>query len=114
MADESLKEFVLDQLGRLSGLRAKRMFGGHGLYHQDHFFGILIKGRLYFLTDAESKADYTRRGMDPFTYEKGRRIVSMNYFEVPSDILEDRDRLTTWANRAIRAAAKRSKKSPKG
>jgi len=41
MPDNSFKEFVLDQLHTLPELRAKAMFGAHGLYAGDHFFGIL-------------------------------------------------------------------------
>jgi hypothetical protein len=35
VADESFKEFVLDQLSALPELRAKAMFGAHGLYQAD-------------------------------------------------------------------------------
>ncbi len=41
MADESFKEFVLDQLGALTEVRARAMFGAHGLHQGEHFFGIL-------------------------------------------------------------------------
>src|SRR5208282_1008063 len=52
MADESFKEFVLDQLSALPDARAKAMFGAHGLYSGGRFFGILDEGRLFFKTDA--------------------------------------------------------------
>ncbi|MBI4602298.1 MAG: TfoX/Sxy family protein [Planctomycetes bacterium] len=39
--------FVLDQLGSLTGVRARAMFGGHGLYRGDVFFGIVFRGALY-------------------------------------------------------------------
>src|SRR5271170_5903973 len=51
MPDDSFKEFVLDQLGALPELRARAMFGAHGLYAGDKFFGILDEGRLFFKTD---------------------------------------------------------------
>jgi DNA transformation protein len=105
MADDSLKSFVLDQLSALPGLRAKAMFGGHGLYQSDRFFGILMEGRLYFKVDDASRAAFVERGMGPFTYEKARRTLAMNYFEVPPDVLENREELLAWANRAVRAAA---------
>jgi len=38
MADESFKDFVLDQLAGLPELRARAMFGAHGLYSADRFF----------------------------------------------------------------------------
>ena len=105
MADESFKEFVLDQLGALPELRAKTMFGAHGLYCGERFFGILAEGRLYFKTDAASRADYLARGMGPFTYETKGRVVTMSYHEVPPDVLENAAELVGWAQRAIQVAA---------
>ncbi len=80
------------------------MFGGHGLYQGDRFFGILMDGRLYFKTDERSRGDYVARGAAAFTYEKTKRIVSTHYYEVPPEILESRDELVVWASRAIEAA----------
>jgi DNA transformation protein len=110
MPDDSLKSFVLDQLSALSDLRMKAMFGGHGLYQAERFFGILMEGRLYFKVDAASRAAFVERGMGPFTYEKARRTLAMNYFEVPPDVFENREELVAWANRAIQVAAARPKK----
>ena len=56
MPDDTFKEFVLDQLSALPDVRAKAMFGAHGIYSGDHFFGILDEGRLFFKTDAASAA----------------------------------------------------------
>ena len=104
MADNSFKDFVLDQLRGLPDVRAKAMFGGHGLYQVDRFFGILMDGRLYFKTDGQTIGAYLERGMGPFIYEKARRTMSISYYEVPPDVLETRDELVAWASRAVRAA----------
>jgi DNA transformation protein len=113
MADESFKEFVLDQLGALPDVRARAMFGAHGLYQGEHFFGILDEGRLFFKTDEQSQADYVARGMEPFTYESKGRVLTMSYYEVPPDVLENAPELVAWAQRAIQVAA-RGKELPKG
>jgi len=112
MADESFKEFVLDQLSALPDVRARAMFGAHGLYQGEHFFAILDEGRLFFKTDPPSQADYVERGMGPFTYESKGRVLTMSYHEVPPDVLENAPELIEWARRAIQAAA-RGRKSPK-
>ena len=105
MADDSFKEFVLDQLSALPEVRAKAMFGAHGIYSGEHFFGILDEGRLFFKTDDRSQADYTARGMGPFTYEMKGKMMTMAYHEVPPDVLEQPHELTAWARRAIHIAA---------
>jgi len=105
MADDSFNEFVLDQLSGLPDLRAKAMFGAHGLYCGEKFFGILDEGRLFFKTDAATQADYTARGMGPFTYDMKGKVMTMTYHEVPPEVLEQPHELTAWARRAIQIAA---------
>ena len=65
MADESFKEFVLDQLRAVPDVRAKAMFGAHGLYQDEHFFGILDEGRLFFKTDASEQRLKPQVGSPP-------------------------------------------------
>jgi DNA transformation protein len=114
MPDDSFKEFVLDQLSTLPEIRARAMFGAHGIYQGEHFFGILDEGRLFFKTDAQSQADYTSRGMGPFTYESKGKRMTMSYHEVPPDVLENPQELVVWACKAIEAAKnKLNKPKPK-
>ena len=113
MADDSFKAFVLDQLSALPDVRARAMFGAHGLYQGDHFFGILDEGRLFFKTDAATQQDYTARGMGPFTYESRGKVMTMAYHEVPPEILEQPPELVDWARRSIRLAAAKPKKVKK-
>ncbi len=109
MADTSFKDFVLDQLAALPEVRARAMFGAHGLYQGGRFFAILDAGRVFFRTDAASAADYTARGMEPFTYEQRGRIITFQYHEVPPDVLESAAELVEWAQRAVQVAAAASK-----
>jgi DNA transformation protein and related proteins len=109
MADDSFKEFVLDQLSDLPELRAKAMFGAHGIYSADRFFAILDEGRLYFKASEVTRKDYEAHGMGPFTYEMKGRVVTMSYFEVPSEVLEDRNEALAWARKAIQLAETKSK-----
>jgi DNA transformation protein and related proteins len=113
MPDDSFKEFVLDQLSALPDVRARAMFGAHGLYSGETFFGILDEGRLFFKTDAQSQPDYAARGMGPFTYESRGKVMTMSYHEVPPEILEQLLELVEWARKAIAIAANKPKRSPK-
>jgi len=113
MPDDSFKEFVLDQLSALPDLRAKAMFGAHGIYSGDHFFGILDEGRLFFKTDATSQEDYTARGMGPFTYEMKGKVMAMAYHEVPPEVLEQPPELVMWARKAIGLAVRAKTESGK-
>jgi DNA transformation protein and related proteins len=111
MADESFKEFVRDQLAALPGLRLKAMFGGCGVYQANQFFGIIMDGRLYLRIDPHLANEYVARGLSPFTYQKGKRVISLNYFEVPASVLENRDELLGAARQAIQAADRNPKRT---
>lgn len=99
MPNDSFKDFVLDQLGEMPELTSKAMFGGVGLYHHATFFGIIHKGRLYFKTNLLTQPAYASRGMQPFRPNAKHTLAQ--YYEVPTDILEDPDHLIVWARSAV-------------
>lgn len=104
--DDSFADFILDQLQEFPDLECRAMFGGHGLYQDETFFGIVAKSRLYFKTNENSAAAYRRRGMKPFRPNPKQTLK--NYYEVPGEVLEDRDELAAWARSAIAVARERS------
>ncbi len=99
MRADSFKDFVLEQLDRLPAVSCKAMFGGHGLYQESTFFGIIHQGRFYLKTNAMTESAYAARGMQPFR-PNGRQLLK-HYYEVPVEILEDAEQLEAWASRAI-------------
>ncbi|HEX2668919.1 MAG TPA: TfoX/Sxy family protein [Gammaproteobacteria bacterium] len=99
MADTSFLEYVLEQLSDARGIKTRAMFGGHGLYLGDAFFGIVHKGSLYFRTDEASRPAYVIAGSKPFN-PKGKQELH-RYYEVPADILEDAETLLKWARTAV-------------
>ena len=105
MKSDSFKEYVLDQLETMTPVSCRAMFGGLGLYHQDVFFGILHKSRLYFKTDDRTRPDYEKCGMKPFSPSDKQTLK--NYYEVPPDILENEETLIAWARQAVQVATGR-------
>src|SRR5579864_7259845 len=97
---DTFKEFIVDQLRNLKGLRIRRMFGGYGFYCEELFFGIISKSRLYFKTDARSRQAYLDRATKPFRPNPRQELQT--YYEVPVGILEDGEQLARWAQEAIR------------
>jgi len=93
-------EFVLDQLRDVDGVAARRMFDGHGLYAGETFFGIVCRGQLYFKTDDQTRTKYIAAGMEPF--RPNRKQTIKTYFQVPADVLDDREKVAQWAAEAIR------------
>jgi DNA transformation protein and related proteins len=104
-SDESFKNFVLDQLQDLVGVEAQPMFGGHGLYKDETFFGILHKGKLYFKIDESTVGEYRKRKMKPFRPNAKQTLKS--YYQVPVEIIEGGERLGAWAKAAIHGQRKK-------
>ena len=100
----SYRDFVLDQLGRVvPPVRSRAMFGGVGLYAGDLFFGLIARDILYFKVDDSNRPDYVARGLGPFL-PYGDERETMQYYEVPPEVLEDLEQLRPWAEKAVAVA----------
>jgi len=106
-------QYVLEQLARLGSVTSRRMFGGVGLYCEGLFFGLISDDTLYFKVNDANRPDYESRGMGAFRPFRDKPDVSMTYYEVPADALEDGDELVAWARKAVAIAeAPRRKNGP--
>jgi len=85
-------------------IQVRRMFGGHGLFHDGLMFALVVDDRLYLKADAENRAAFEAAGLGPFQYSRRGRPVSLGYFLAPEEILEDRELAALWAGRSFEAA----------
>jgi DNA transformation protein len=106
-------QYVLEQLGRLGSVTHRRMFGGVGLYRDGVFFGLIDDDTLYFKVDDTTRPDYESRHMQPFRPYKNKPEVSMTYYTVPVDVLDDPEELVLWARRSVAIAGLPKKKAPR-
>jgi len=85
------------------------MFGGVGIYADQLFFALIDDDTLYFKVDDSNRPDFERLGMKPFQpYGEGGEI--MQYYQVPTDLLEDLEALRPWAEKAIAVAARKARR----
>jgi len=101
-------EFVLEQLEGAGEVVARKMFGGVGLYLEGLTFALIADDVLYFKVDDTNRSDYEAEGMGQFQPFKDKK-TTMPYYEVPIEVLEKRDLLKDWADKAL-AVAKSKKK----
>lgn len=104
---EQYLDYVVDQLGCVGQVTAKKMFGGVGLYHEEYFFGLIAGDVLFFKVDDVNRPAYQAAGAEPFK-PYGDESYSMSYYEVPADVLEDIDKLRLWAREAVSAAERKA------
>lgn len=107
-------EYVLEQLAPLGRVRARGMFGGHGLYCDELFFALVASDMLYFKVDDANRAMFEAHGKGPFVPFTDKPDLTMQYYEVPADVIEDPEELASWARAAVdvarRAAAVKAKR----
>lgn len=114
MREKGFVDYIIDALEPFGKVVARAMFGGYGLYKDGVIFSIIIDGTLYFKVDDSNRRDYEQCGSEPFSYiAAGNKKVAMSYWEVPLDILEDRELLKDWAELAYQVSFKNKKQKKK-
>jgi len=89
------------------------MFGGVGIYSRGFFFALMDNDTLFFKVDDSNRSDYEARGMGPFR-PFGDDRMSLSYFEVPAEVLEDAELLRAWVRKSVSVAmSKAAQKRPR-
>ena len=110
---DSYRTFILEQLGRaVPRVRARNMFGGVGIYSGELFFALLADDTLYLKVDDSNRPDFVALGMGPFL-PFGDERDTMQYYQVPAELLEDPEALRPWAEKSIAVAANKAKRKSK-
>lgn len=103
MSKNEYVDEIRDRLGFLGTITTKNMFGTIAFVRDGIFFGSISKGKLYFKTDGTSVKQYEEFNMTPFS----TRGKSLDYFEVPQEILNNEKLFQEWAETALNAAMKK-------
>lgn len=100
--------FALHCIELLRGLgptRARRMFGGVGLYVDGLFIALIAFDRLYLKVSDAHRPAFVAAGCERFVYPmKDGSTASLNYWTAPEAALESPTDMRPWAQRAIEAA----------
>ena len=103
----SARDFVnhcVELLTPLGLVRARRMFGGHGLYVDDVFMALIAAERLYLKVDAASRGRFEAASCEPFVYDAKGQSISLGYFSAPQDAMDSPALMLPWARLALEAA----------
>jgi DNA transformation protein and related proteins len=100
----ALVDHCLELLAPLGAVRARRMFGGHGLYVDELFVALIAFERLYLKVDATTQPAFEAAGCEPFVYDGKGTPVTMSYWTVPAEAMESPALMQPWARQAIAAA----------
>src|SRR6185436_19638757 len=98
----------------LGAFRSRPMFGGHGLYLDDLFFGLITYDRFYLKTDEQNRGDFVKAKAKPFSFDSARKgLVVTSYWQCPDAVMKDSRKLRQWIAKALDAARRKKAAKPK-
>ena len=97
----SFLEDVFRQFGEIS---CRKMFGGHGVYHNGTMFGLVADDVLFLKVDKSIVSFFVERDLPPFEYPKGGKMIKMSYYQAPEEVYEDSFEAEVWARRSYECA----------
>jgi DNA transformation protein len=106
---------VAELLAPLGAVRARRMFGGWGLYVDELFIALISGERLFLKVDEQTQEQFARAGCTPFTYSsRDRGAVTLGYWSAPDEAMDSPQSMLPWARLALASAvrAQSSKRAP--
>ncbi|MCC8461395.1 MAG: TfoX/Sxy family protein [Candidatus Megaira endosymbiont of Carteria cerasiformis] len=96
MSKSEFVNYVIDLLSPYGYIRVRPMFGGHSVYRDGVIVAIIVGEELYFKVNEQSVCDYRNRGSKPFTYKARDKVINISYWQVPLDIMEDKELFGNW------------------
>lgn len=97
-------DYLQEQFQLLGPVEARRMFNGHGFFLDGLMFAITFDDCLYLKVDEASKPAFEAQGLEPFSYQRGEKMINLSYYQAPEIILDEPEALYEWGNRAFAAA----------
>lgn len=112
MKQSEFSSYVINDVFReLDGVTGRAMFGGVGIYKDKVMFALIAYDRLYMKVDDTLKKEYQAAGSEPFVYNSKGKPVTMSYWSLPEDALEQSSLAKEWAGKSLAVAKKlKSKK----
>ena len=111
MKKDEFATYVKDLMEPFEGISMRAMFGGYGIYQHGLMIALIAQGELYFKADAKNVDSFKAQGAEPFVYTGKRdKPITMSYYKILPDVLEDQDELKKWVNFSYGAALRGKKK----
>ena len=100
------KEFhdyiVYDAFKDIPGITSRPMFSGWGIYKDGKIFSLIIGGELYFKVSDKNRSEFEKSDSHPFVYPRKGKSITMSYWTLPDEILENKEILLVWINNCFR------------
>ncbi|MEY4463794.1 MAG: hypothetical protein RLZZ81_765 [Pseudomonadota bacterium] len=111
MNKNEFTEYVKELLEPYCSVTVRAMFGGYGIYKGGCMIGIIMSNELYFKSDVSTYEYFQSFGSEPFVYQSKNKTVTLSYWKVLPEIMEDQELLGKWFKLALNAAINSQKKN---
>ena len=109
--DPEYQSYIEQQLENFGEYEAKSMFGGLGFFREGVMFGAIMHGVFRLKGDDTTAPDYAKFGKGK--HEIPGKKMKMPYYEVPEEVLSDKNELREWALKAWEVALNSKPKAKK-
>lgn len=97
---------ALEAFDAMGPVRARRMFGGAGLYLDGLMFALIADGQVWLKAGADNAPAFDAEGLPHFVYAPpgSGRSISMSYRLMPERAFDDPDEAAHWGGLGFAAA----------
>ena len=81
----------------------RRFFGGEGIYAGATMIGSVFRDVIYFKTDDKTRQAFDAEKCAPFTFYKGKKLITTTWLAIPDRLYDDPEELAQWARAALKA-----------
>ena len=108
---EGLLRELLEPLGSVV---FRKMFGGLGIFRHGLMFAVCTSEEIVALKADESTIPEFKEEncVEWMPHQKGRKPISMGYWQVPERLLEEPEEMLGWAEKAFEAAVRINQAKP--
>lgn len=104
MKSNEFIEYIKDILAPFGQITTCAMFGSYGIYKDGVIIGIVARNELYFKID-NKVVEYLKSFVsEPFTYNISNKLITISYWKVLPEILEQEEKLANLVSMAFDAS----------
>lgn len=99
---QDFMDFACELFSGLGPTRARRMFGGAGVYAHDVMFALIADDVIYIKADGALAEDLAAEGCELFVFTpKSGEPAEMGYRRLPEAAMDDPAEAAAWGRRAL-------------
>ena len=97
-------KYIEEILEPFGPIKIRPMFGGYGIYKLDIIFAVIVHNELYFKADPNTAEYFKSEGSEVLTFDSKGKTISMQYYKVLDEVLENKALLEKWFNLAYKSS----------